>query len=101
MRYARTEVKGEPTWLGDVRDDADGGGDPRQARIGGRHRHHRLPSPPAGDAHALWSHDTDAGTGRVASLDDKLLVLPSRRDRRATKQRRADPDIHLPANVAT
>jgi hypothetical protein len=77
VRYARTEVKGEPTWLGDVRDDADGGGDPRQARIGGRHRHHRLPSPLAGDAHALWSHDTDAGTGRVASLDGKLLVLPS------------------------
>jgi hypothetical protein len=52
------------TWLGEVGDDADGGGDPRQARVSGRHRHHRLPLPPAGDTHAQWSRDADAGTKR-------------------------------------
>jgi hypothetical protein len=81
---------------------ADGGGDPRQARVGGRHHHHHhLPSSPAGDAHAQWCRDADEGTRHMESLDGELLVLPPRRYRRATKQRRADPDLRLPANMGT
>jgi hypothetical protein len=62
------EERGGPqrTWLGEVGDDADGGRDPRHARVDGRHRHRRPAPPPAGDARARARDDEDGGGGGPA-----------------------------------